>query len=113
VRFPLRVRRLIALCSGGLLFLPLAAFADTLNVDIGTQFSISQIFQRVIFFLAASITAIGSAMFVVGAFMIILSGVKEDMKQRGKDLMIGSLLGVGVVLGAYAILRTVAFFIAG
>lgn len=108
----LQFRRLVQFFCLSLLFAPVAVFAQ-LNVDIGTKLDIWTILQRIITFLATSITAIGGAMFLVGAFMIILSGAKEDYKQKGKDLMIGSLLGVGVVLGAYAILRTVAFFLAG
>jgi hypothetical protein len=50
-------------------------------------------------------------MFTVGAFMIVLSGVKEDYKQKGKDLMVGAILSIAVVLGAYAILRTVDYFL--
>ncbi|HVW66958.1 MAG TPA: hypothetical protein VHA78_04500 [Candidatus Peribacteraceae bacterium] len=91
---------------------PVPVFAQrTLNVDIGTQLSIWQIITRIITFLAGSVVIIAGAMFLVGAFMIVLSGAKEDYKQKGKDLMIGSLIGMGVVLGAYAILRTVSFFL--
>ena len=95
---------------GSILFAPLTAFAQ-LNVTIGTEFDAGTIIQRIINFLATSITAVASAMFVVGAFMIVLSGAKEDFKQQGKDLMIGSAMGIGVTLGAYAIWRTVMYFL--
>jgi ABC-type nickel/cobalt efflux system permease component RcnA len=99
-----------AFCAG--ILLPTVAFAQRqLNVSIGTSFNVDQIVSRVVSFLAATITTVASAMFVVGAFMIVLAGAKEDYKQRGKDLMIGSLLSVATVLGAYAIYRTVAYFL--
>jgi hypothetical protein len=89
------------------------AFAADRHLPVGgTTFDFATIAQRIITFLAASITTVASGMFMVGAFMIVLSGAKEDFKQRGKDLMIGSLMSVGVVLGAYAIYRTVAIFLA-
>jgi len=100
-----------------LAFSPISVFAQQqqqgrqLNVGIGTQLTILQILTRLVAFLAYAIVPIAGAMFLVGAFMIILSGAKEDYKQRGKDLMIGSLMGIGVTLGAYAILRTVSFFL--
>ncbi|UPA22542.1 hypothetical protein K8942_05860 [Candidatus Peribacteria bacterium] len=96
-----------------LILLPSVATAQrTLDVDIGTSFDFATIVQRIIDFLAASITTVATAMFLVGAFMIVLAGAKEDFKQRGKDLMIGSVMSVAVVLGAYAIYRTVASFLA-
>lgn len=67
--------------------------------------------QNIITFMAGSISAISVAMFVVGALLITLSGVKEDLKQRGKDLMIGSVLALAVVAGAYSILRTIDYFL--
>ncbi len=92
-------------------FLSETAFADQLQVTIGTEYSLGVIVGRIIDFLAGSITTVATVMFLVGAFMIVLSGAKEDFKQRGKDLMIGSLLSMGVVLGAFAIYRTVAYFL--
>lgn len=93
--------------------LPATAFAAReLTVNIGTSYDFQTIAENVTFFLATTITTVASAMFLVGAFMIVLSGAKEDYKQRGKDLMVGAAMSVGVVLGAYAIYRTVASFLA-
>ncbi len=80
-------------------------------VSIGTKNTIPEAAARAITFLAATITTVASVMFLIGAFMIVLSGAKEDYKQKGKDLMIGSLMGIAVVLGAYAIWRTVLYII--
>ena len=91
---------------------PAAALARSLSIPIGTAYDLQTITLRIVGFLADSITAVATAMFLVGAFMIVLSGAKEDFKQKGKDLMIGSIVSIAVVLGAYAIYRTVAAFIA-
>lgn len=97
-----------------LLLLPTAAAADVprfLNVGVGTSLTVGQIIERIIIFLSASISALSVAMFVVGAFLITLSGVKEDLKDRGKNLMIGSVIALAIVAGAYAMLRTVDYFL--
>lgn len=107
-----RFSRLSSLLIGILAFFPQMALAGKLIVSIGTPSNLQAITMRVVIFLADTITVIATAMFLVGAFMVVLAGAKEDYKQRGKDLMIGSLLSVGVVLGAYALYRTVAAFLA-
>lgn len=62
-------------------------------------------------YLTGMIGLIALTMFIVGAFMLTLSGVKEDLRERGKDMMIGSVISMAVVAGAYAILRTIDFFL--
>lgn len=91
---------------------PLPAFAQrTLNVGIGTGLNFYQIADRIITYLAATIGPFAVVMFIVGAFLVTVSGVKEDYKQKGKDLMIGSIFSIAVVTGAYALLRTVDYFL--
>lgn len=82
-----------------------------LFVGVGTNLNFWQIIGNVSFFLAWAIIPIAVAMFVVGAVLVMLSGVKEDLRQRGKDFLIGSALGIIVVLGAYALFRTVNCFL--
>ena len=102
--------RLVLLLSS--LFSPLRAFANRqLDVDIGTDKSIVQAISDVLAFLAGAIGSIAVALFVAGAFMVMIGGAKEDQAQKGKDLIIGSLLSLAVVLGAYAMLRTVDWFL--
>ena len=85
--------------------------APRLLVGVGTNLTFWQILGNISAFLAASIVAISTAMFVVGAVLVMASGVKEDLRQRGKDFLIGSALGIIVVLGAYALFRTVNCFL--
>ncbi len=84
---------------------------QTLHVNVGTTLTFWSIVQNIVTFLANSIVLISTAMFVVGAVLMMASGVKEDWKQRGKDFLIGSTLGIIVVLGAYALFRTVNCFL--
>ena len=104
-------RRVLRLSLVGLLSVPASVFARQLGVSIGTPFNLATIVTNVVNFLAATITSVATAMFLVGAFMIVLSGAKEDFKQKGKDLMIGSIISIAVVLGAYGIYRTVGYFL--
>ena len=82
-----------------------------LCVGIGTGLDVWTIAGNVVNFLAVSIGFVALAMFMVGALMVTLGAAKEDFKQRGKDLIVGSAISIIVVLGAYAIYRTVACFL--
>lgn len=88
-----------------------SAGAQQLVVDIGTPLSWGQLTGNVVNFLAASIGFLSVACFIYGAFLMTASGIEEDWRNKGKDIMIGSIVGMVIVLGAYALLRTVAFFI--
>lgn len=105
----LRFSRILRL-SAGLLSIPTLAAAQ-LTVGTGTSFSFWEVINRIIAYMAGAISAVAMTMFVVGAFFITLSGAKEDLRQKGKDLIFGSLISLAVVLGAYAILRTVDYFL--
>ncbi len=94
-----------------LLALPAVSSAQQLIVDIGTQMSWQQLTGNIVNFLAAAIGFITVAIFIYGALLLTASGAHEEWKNKGKDIMIGSLVAMVIVLGAYAILRTVAFFI--
>jgi hypothetical protein len=88
-----------------------AASAQQLVVDIGTPLSWGQLTTNIVTFLAASIGFVSVAIFIFGALKLTASGFNEEWRNQGKDLMIKSLTAMAIVLGAYAILRTVAFFI--
>lgn len=82
-----------------------------LTVNIGTPLSWEGLTRNIINFLAASIGFLAVAIFIYGALLLTASGAHEEWKNKGKDIMIGSLVAMVIVLGAYAILRTVAFFV--
>lgn len=77
----------------------------------GAGYNLWVIIGRIISYTSGAIGAVAVMMFVVGALLVTLSGVKEDWRQKGKDLMIGAAMSLAVVLGAYAILRTIDYFL--
>ena len=95
--------------------MPVSVFAQQpprqLIVATGSSITFFGVANNIILFMAGAIPAIATAMFVVGAFMVTISGIKEEYRQTGKNLMIGSVMSLAVVLGAYALLRTVDFFL--
>lgn len=104
-------RRLAPLAA---LLAPVSTMANQpryLVVGTGTSYTFLDIVSRVMTYLTSMIGLIALTMFIVGAFMVTLSGVKEDLRERGKDMMIGSVISMAVVAGAYAILRTIDFFL--
>lgn len=107
---PRRIATIMIVCAA---LLPVAAFAydPHLYVNIGTNRNFWQIMGSIISFLAGAIVAFAVAMFSVGALMITATGAKEDLKEKGKNLMVGAAVSIVIVLGAYSIFRTVNCFL--
>ena len=101
-------RLLTFLC---VLVLPTLAHARTLGIPLGTSLDVEGILTHIINYLAAAIVFVASAMFAVGAFMIVISRGEPDAINKGKNLIIGAVIGMTVVLGSFGILRTVFYFI--
>lgn len=104
------MRRLVPWLS---VFLPQIAFAQgrTLTVDIGTPLDFDSVAANLLNFLATTIEFVCIALFVVGALLFTVSRGKDDLVQRGKSLMIGSLTGLAIVLAAQGILNTVIYLL--
>ena len=106
---------LFSVTIGSTLVFPIAYAAQPFippPIDMGafgSGYTIGGLANDLINLLAGAIVSISATMFIVGAFCIVLSAGKESLITRGKDLMIGSLIGMGVVLGAYAIFRTALY----
>lgn len=83
---------------------------STLGIPVS---GIGAVIDGVITVAEVSIVPVSIAVFVAGALVWVLSPGKEDLRTKGKDLMIGALVGVGVVYGARGILNTVLYFIYG
>ncbi len=84
-----------------------AALTDrTMVINTGARIPIEQLFANVYGFAAASIVSVATVLFLVGATYLVASHGDSNMVDKGKKIMIGSLIGMGIVLGAYAILRT-------
>jgi hypothetical protein len=92
----------------------LAAF-DTFTVTTWGYGDLTwqNILNNVVTMLKNTITVASVAVFVAGAFMFVISAGEESHKATGKKMMIGALVGLGIVFGAQAILRTTSYFIWG
>ena len=103
----------LRLATAFLGLLPSFAFAQQryIVVNTGVRMTLAAAINKVLVFAVASIVSISTVLFLVGATYLVLGGMKENNVQTGKKLMIGSLIGMGVVLGSYTILRTVIYFI--
>lgn len=72
----------------------------------GTNVAPSGIITSIVNFLWGVIVAFCTVIFAVGALFMILGAGKEDMLQKGKTMMIGGIVGLAVVIGGPAIMRT-------
>lgn len=97
----------------GLLVVPASAFAIPVLIDTGVNTSVSQILQGLVdIFLRWSIT-IATAIFLMGAILMVGSGGNDAYLSAGKKLMKASLIGLAIVLASWLILSTVVAIIAG
>ena len=63
--------------------------------------------------LGATIFSVAAAAFLIGALMYTAGFINEENKSKGKQLMIGALYGMAIVLAAKAIFNTAYFFVYG
>lgn len=100
-----------------LLALPGVAQAQITKVeetkDWGYSLELRDVVDNVVGVLQKTIVPLGIAMFILGAFLYVVSVNREETKNLGKGFMIGSLIGVGVVMAAKAILNLVMHIIYG
>lgn len=82
-----------------------------LTVNIGTSATFSQVAANFVNFLAGIAVVVCGAVFLVGTLFVVLSRGKDDQVQKGKDLMLGSLIGLAVIIAAYAIVGTTFHFL--
>lgn len=79
--------------------------ADSVARDFGTMFT------NIVGVLMNSIVSICAAVFLTGAFLYIIGSFgKEDLKSNGKNMMIGSLIGLVMVQLARAIVHVTLLF---
>ncbi len=88
------------------------ALADRfIIVGTGIRIGFTQALGNLMGFLVTTMSGLAVCLFLVGALLMVASRGQEDQMKRGKDIMIGSLIGLAVVLGSYAIYRTVLYLI--
>lgn len=80
------------------------------NAD-NAEHNFTDMFGGIVDILMNSIVSITAAVFITGALLYIIGSFgKEDLKSNGKNMMIGSLIGMAIVLFARAILHIVLYF---
>jgi len=99
------------LLLGGFLAPLTAAAQRTLKIGVDTGLTLKQVFENILIFMVQLIPVYAVAAFMIGALMMVISRGKDDGIDKAKKLIIGSVVGMGVVLGAYAIVRTVYWFV--
>ncbi|PIP65539.1 hypothetical protein COU77_01345 [Candidatus Peregrinibacteria bacterium CG10_big_fil_rev_8_21_14_0_10_49_16] len=90
----------VPLCQAGAITLP--------RTLVGSV-SVTTVLGSVIRFLENGIIGVCIAAFVIGGLMIILASGREEMIQKGRTIMIASVIALAVVLGAGTLLRLVFF----
>ena len=83
----------------------------TLSVNVGSKIDFWTLIGNVLSFLANAALYIAPVLFLVGVLRYTAGGVSEDNAGKGKETMKGVLIGFGVIIGAYSILRTVYYFL--
>ncbi|PIR53650.1 hypothetical protein COU75_04970 [Candidatus Peregrinibacteria bacterium CG10_big_fil_rev_8_21_14_0_10_42_8] len=73
----------------------------------------SSVIVNIIDTLGLTIFSLAGATFLLGALMYAAGFVNEENKSKGKNLMIGSLVGMAIVLASHTIFNTVYFFVYG
>jgi len=101
-----------------LLLLPISqahAVDTTLSVSglYAGGISWTQVIANIIGTLSVTIFAVSAAAFMIGSLMYISGFISEENKNKGKNLMIGALFGMAIVLSAKAIFNTAYFFVYG
>ena len=97
-----------------ILLAPAAAYAlEERFVILGTGVRIpfTQLMGNLTAFLAVSATGVCTLLFLVGAAQITISHGDQTKVDNGKKMMISALIGLAIILSAYAIVRTVLYFL--
>lgn len=79
----------------------------------GDNLSLLDMMNNIVSTAQLTILPVAVAMFVVGAFRYTNAGDSDEEKSAGKDFMVGSLMGAGIVLASKAILNFIMFFVYG
>ncbi len=107
-------KNLLRLLAAYAAFLPTATFAlmqRSVVMTTGIRITVEQALANITGFLAFSIVGISIILFLTGSFMMVISHGQTDLLDKGKKTMKTALIGLSIVLGSYAILRTVLFLV--
>lgn len=81
------------------------------TINTGVRIPWVQAFSNVLGFASGSAVGICTLLFLVGAAQITISHGDQTKIDNGKKMMISALVGLAIILSAYAIVRTVLYFL--
>lgn len=89
-----------------------AATLDVTGFNFGSvDYTLGNFIENIITVLYGTILPVCMAVFAVGALTMTASMGRSDWQSAGKNMMIGSLIGAAIVLGARGILGLVTYFL--
>ncbi|MFA6039582.1 MAG: hypothetical protein WCV62_04765 [Candidatus Peribacteraceae bacterium] len=77
----------------------------------GLDLSILQVMGNFVGLAALWIVPLTVTLFLIGAFMTVAGAGKEEWSKKGKQVMVGSLIGMAVVLLAAVIIKFIFYVI--
>ncbi len=90
-----------------------AAHAEPLTISTGVTSTIPSIFGGIVNLLLLWSGVVATALFLLGAILMVGSGGNDATLSNGKKIMKASLIGLAIILGSWLILSTTIYFIAG
>jgi hypothetical protein len=90
-----------------LLLLPAKVLAANTFALKGIEVSLPEFWNGLISMAAKWIVGFCTTLFLIGAFMMIINANKQERAKQGKTIMTNSIIGLIIVLLAYAIVKTV------
>ncbi len=102
----LHLLRVLAACMALLPVRALALQQSTITVP-GLRITFSQLMRNIVGFLASTAVLVCTALFLIGAYLMVFRAYDSNKLDEGKAIMKGALIGLAVILGSYGILRTV------
>lgn len=78
---------------------------------LGVRLSFQDFSNNFTALLLAAAVILCIVLFLVGAMLMVISRGQQDQLQLGKEYMIRSLIGLGVVLVSYGIVQTVFYLL--
>ena len=107
--------RFMPLISGAFALLAATAVHAQSTLEVSSLYAggitWTDIINNIIITMGYTIFYVSTAAFMVGALMYTAGFVNEEYKSKGKNLMIGSLVGMALVLSAKAIFNAAYFFV--
>lgn len=121
---PLQIRRRIwynglmkfsLSCTGALVLAFVcaeSAVAAPLTISTGVTSTVPSVFNGVVNILLAWSSLVATALFLLGAILMVGSGGNDATLSNGKKIMKASLIGLAIILSSWMILSTAVSFIA-